>query len=82
MWSLKGQPRIGMFLGQKSRNDSQAHCTNRLVGYTDGRDSSLVQNSTSTIDADNHATLVGNKTTEVGKLMGSGAAQWNINGKF
>ena len=79
---LKGQPKIGTFLVQKSQPKSQAHCTTRLVGSTDERDSSLVQHSTSTIDADNHATLVGNKTTEVGKSMGNGAAHRNINGQL
>ena len=80
--SLKGQPKIEAFLEQKSRTNSQAHCTTRLVGSTDERDSSLVQHSTSTIDADIHATLVGNKTTEVGKSMGNGAAHRDINGQL
>ena len=64
---------------QKSQPKSQAHCTTRLVGSTDNKDSSLVRDSSSTIDADNHATLVGKKTTEVGNSMGTGATQKDNN---
>ena len=70
--SLKGQPKIGSFLVQKQPAD----CTIRIERDTLNR---IVETEYSTIVADKHETLVGQKTKEVENTMGGSTAQLKNN---